>query len=134
MKDDFANKRNVNGILLNFNASNSQRLNNNTLSSIIKKKMNTESNYTVLGKKDKRSKGVPVTINKYSSEKWVLPSNYLPWNNYFPRTYLLANKCFLQEISTPLEIVGAWYFHTEILLVVIFSSRYILHCEPCLSK
>ena len=48
--------------------------------------------------------------------KKLLASNHLLENNYFPSTYLLLNKCFLQEISTLLKLVwsvafGVSHFH-----------------------
>ena len=37
--------------------------------------------------------------------KKLLASNHLLENNYFPSTYLILNKYFLQEISTLLKLV-----------------------------
>ena len=61
LKDDIANKLRFIEIILNFNESNIQiRESKSTLSNLIQKNINTVSNNTVLGKKDKqRIKDVP---------------------------------------------------------------------------
>ena len=58
-----------------------------------------------------RNNTVPVQTLLSTPRKKVLPSNYLPGNNNSPSNYLPVNEYSLQEISTPLEIVGVWYFH-----------------------
>ena len=62
--------------------------------------------------------------------KELLASNNLLENNYFPSTYLLLNKFFLQEISTLLKLVWSVAFRVSHFHIFLKKREQLLKGVP----